>query len=317
MNLSNKTTRRESEQNADCLKWLAKLQELQPAPERDGRGAAPHKPLLLLCVIDMIEAGEISDSTLRLSPSLVFRFQSYWKIVFDRRRNRGEIRMPFHALGTQGIWQTMTADLQLSKHRGTTEVALLNPELFNLFQSESFRANARLLLIQNYFPPNEQVALFAMTNLEAGRCAPLLQKLKAEVKDYQESQRQGRSQRFKIAVVVKYDFTCALTGYRLTTIGGANIVEAAHIQDWSRSRNDDPHNGLALSRNAHWMFDEGLWSADEDHTVLVSKEAFVEKSIDEFSLKALHGRRLVFSNHTTMRPGSQYLAWHRKHKFIG
>jgi len=225
------------------------------------------------------------------------------------RRDDVAINDPIHS--------RLTANHQLSKHRGTTDVVLLDPELFKLFQSESFRANARLLLIQNYFPPSEQVALFAMTNLDAGRCAPLLQRLKAEVKDYQESQRQGRGQRFKIAVVVKYDFTCALTGYRLTTIGGANIVEAAHIQDWARSRNDDPHNGLALSRNAHWMFDEGLWSADDDNTVLVSKEAFVEKSFDGFSLKALHGRRLVFSNHTTMRPGSQYLAWHRKHKFLG
>ena len=70
MNLSNKAAHRELERNAGYIKWLAKLQELQPAPERDGRGAAPHKPLLLLCVIDMVEAGEISDGTLRLSPGL-------------------------------------------------------------------------------------------------------------------------------------------------------------------------------------------------------------------------------------------------------
>ena len=41
-------------------KWLGKLTRLNPASGRGQcRGQAPHKPLLLLCVVDMTEAGEL------------------------------------------------------------------------------------------------------------------------------------------------------------------------------------------------------------------------------------------------------------------
>ena len=33
-------------------------------------------------------------------------------------------------------------------------------------------------------------------------------------------------------------------------------VDAAHIESWATSENDDIQNGLALCKNAHWMFDE-------------------------------------------------------------
>ena len=61
--------------------------------------------------------------------------------------------------------------------------------------------------------------------------------------------------------VVAYKHTCALTGYRMTTLdmgGMESIVDAAHIHAFSDSRNNDPRNGLALSKNAHWQFDRGL-----------------------------------------------------------
>jgi len=42
--------------------WLGKLTRLNPAPGRGHcRGKAPDKPLLLLCLVDMAEAGEAPD----------------------------------------------------------------------------------------------------------------------------------------------------------------------------------------------------------------------------------------------------------------
>jgi len=58
-------------------------------------------------------------------------------------------------------------------------------------------------------------------------------------------------------VVSAYNFTCALTAYRLTTITAGSIVDAAHIHEFRDSRNNDPRNGIALSKNAHWTFDQG------------------------------------------------------------
>ena len=57
--------------------------------------------------------------------------------------------------------------------------------------------------------------------------------------------------------------------YRLVTIDSGSIVEAAHIHQFADSRNNHPRNGIALCKNAHWMFDEGLWSLDDDYRVLI------------------------------------------------
>jgi putative restriction endonuclease len=67
-----------------------------------------------------------------------------------------------------------------------------------------------------------------------------------------------REARFRRNVVAAYNYTCALTGYRLTTISAGCIVDAAHIHQFASSRNNDPRNGLALWKNAHWFFDTGL-----------------------------------------------------------
>jgi putative restriction endonuclease len=55
---------------------------------------------------------------------------------------------------------------------------------------------------------------------------------------------------------------------RMTTADGAAIVDAAHIEPFAETQNGDIENGLALCKNAHWMFDEGPWS----------KAAFKERS---------------------------------------
>ena len=38
-----------------------------------------------------------------LDADLVTRFQNFWPIVAPRRKNRGDIRMPFHALATDRV----------------------------------------------------------------------------------------------------------------------------------------------------------------------------------------------------------------------
>ncbi|MBC7818368.1 MAG: HNH endonuclease, partial [Planctomycetaceae bacterium] len=122
----------------------------------------------------------------------------------------------------------------------------------------------------------------------------------------------GRDGRFRLDVVPAYDYTCALTGYRITTIGGTSIVDAAHIHEFSDSRNNDPRNGLALSKNAHWLFDAGLWSIDDEYRVIVAKDAFSESSPNQKPLSDYHGQRLLLPGNQSIWPAKKHLAWHRK-----
>ena len=65
----------ESEQKAK--RWLGKLTRLNPASGRGNcLGKAPHKPRLLLCILDMVEAGEFASKVFTRSPGLVLRFRT-------------------------------------------------------------------------------------------------------------------------------------------------------------------------------------------------------------------------------------------------
>lgn len=113
--------------------------------------------------------------------------------------------------------------------------------------------------------------------------------------------------------MVEYRYTCALTGYRCVTDDGATVVDAAHIEQWARTQNDDLTNGLALSKSAHWMFAEGLWSADNDLRVIVNARRFSENVPEPLRLTSFVGRHLQFDPASKLRPSVEYLRNHRTH----
>jgi putative restriction endonuclease len=118
-------------------------------------------------------------------------------------------------------------------------------------------------------------------------------------------------------VVAAYRYTCALTGYRLTTLTGKSIVDAAHIHQFVDSRNNDVRNGLALCKNAHWLFDNGLWTLGDDYRVRVAQGAFAEAAAEPLRLAAYHGERILLPEDRVLWPDPVHLAWHRKKKYQG
>ena len=125
----------------------------------------------------------------------------------------------------------------------------------------------------------------------------------------EEARLTGREARFRIRVVSAYNFTFALTGYRLTTVTAGSIVDAAHIHEFRDGRNNDPRNGIALSKNAHWTFDQGRWSISDDYRVIVAVGQFAEAGPNEDNLLASHhGRRLHLPEDKTLWPDPIHLA---------
>jgi putative restriction endonuclease len=84
-------------------------------------------------------------------------------------------------------------------------------------------------------------------------------------------------------------------------------VDAAHIEPWSETQNDELANGLALSKSAHWMFDAGLWTVDDDLRVMVNAARFVEAGPDALQLRAAAGRPLHFDPQARLRPSLECL----------
>ncbi len=294
--------------NASDNKWLARLGRLRV----DQKGSpAPHKPLLLLTVIEMVEAGILTEPRLPLSGDLTFRFLALWPIVAARRHQAPEIWLPFYHLKTSRIWIPLDANGVPTDERRRAAMAQIDPEFFDCLLDPGFRHRLRLLLIDRYFTdPAERSALAEFANVPLDEA----DRVNDAVVAYESAHRIVREARFRLTVVPAYDYTCALTGYKLVTAQAGSIVDAAHIHPFANSRNNDPRNGLALSKNAHWAFDQGLWSLTDDHRVLLAPTRFKEMGPASMLLAAFEGKRIHLPKEKSLWPDPRHLGWHRQNR---
>lgn len=258
----------------------------------------------------MAESGEFLNRVFALSPGLVLRFKSYGALVTERWPSRLDVRLPFFHLSTQMFWEALDPEMRKATSPEYCAVCEMPTDLFDLLSNSGFRVKARIILIKKYFSAAEQVSLFESLGIRVGpEKNESTSRLMEETED--SAKRKGRSARFAVRVCSEYRYTCALTGYRCVTSDGATIVDAAHIEAWAATQNDDPSNGLALSKNAHWMFDEGLWSVDGDFRVVVNLRAFTEQGPEPLRLSSFSGRHLQFDPAAKLRPSPEFLRTHR------
>lgn len=292
--------------------WLEKVARLNVY--RAKGGPAPHKPLLLLLVLELSENGELAEM-LPLTPELAFRFATFYSVVAHRRSQRPDVRMPFYHLQSEGFWRSLDERGQPAGHYRQAAIAEIDRDFLRFTADAAARDKARRLLVAKYFQPAERPGLYALLAM----AVPSDEQISADglIGEASAAQTRGRVARFRLDVVAAYNYACALTGLRLTTITVGSIVDAAHIHQFSKSRNNDPQNGMALCKNAHWLFDNGLWSLDDDYRVLVAKHRFSEEAPDQKSLSAYAGERIRLPASESHWPDRKYLAWHRKHAFQG
>jgi putative restriction endonuclease len=295
--------------------WLGKLTRLRAGNVESGdvaSGPAPHKPLLLLSIIDLAESGKVLGRVLTRTPELVLRFRSLGTLVAERWPTRLQLRLPFYHLKTQGFWQAFTEGMQPAQSPQSCAVIELHPEFFALLADRDFRAKARMVLIARYFTEIEKAALFECLGISGSSARLSTQDANGVLaKALADGKRKGRGARFQVRVVDDYHHTCALMGYRCFTADGSSIVDAAHIEGWAETQNDDLTNGLALSKSAHWMFDQGLWSVDDELRVVVNSRRFSEAGPEALLLRNSVGRHLQFDPQAKLRPAIELLRNHR------
>jgi len=291
---------------SSCERWLKVAGNLRVDRTR---GVAPHKPLLLLVVAGLAEEGKLAGPVLALTGELTFRLLAFWTVVASRRPQRPDIRLPFFHMHSDGCWTPLDDAGQPTTERRRAVVAKLDPDFLACLHDPAFRNQLRRLLIARYFTdPGERAALYDLVGLPV----PPDDVVKADAKLYEESRERGREARFRLTVVPAYNYTCALTGYRCVTVSAGSIVDAAHIHQFADSRNNHPQNGLALSKNAHWLFDQGLWSLTDDYKVIVASNRFDEAGDAAFLLKRIAGRPIQLPDKRDYWPDKTHLAWHRK-----
>lgn len=279
----------------------------------DRKGSiAPHKPLLLLVIAELAEQGKLTDINLPLSGELAFRFLAYWTVVADRRPQRPDIRLPFYHMRSDGCWTPLDENSQPTLERQRSVSVKFDEMFLACLNDADFRKQMRRVLIAGYFTdPRERTALYDLVGIPV----PPADVVQADAKLYAASRERGRDARFRLTVVPAYNYTCALTGYRCVIVTAGSIVDAAHIHQFADSRNNHPRNGIALCKNAHWMFDEGLWSLTDDYRVIVSANRFDEAGDAAYLLKQMDGGRIHLPANRDYWPDKTHLAWHRNNKF--
>jgi putative restriction endonuclease len=293
--------------------WFRKLGNLKI--DR-AKGPAPHKPLLLLVILELAERGQLPLDCLPLTAELTFLFGTFWRVVAHRRKQRPDVCLPFHHLQSDGFWSAEGEDHQPSPGPRFTEFARLDPEFAAFALRPESRERARRILISTYFEPAERLTLYALVGLPV----PSEEEIERDANEAaaRKAQEQGRDVRFRVDVVTAYNYTCALTGYRLMIRRSAGtIVDAAHIHQFAHSRNNEVQNGLALCKNPHWLFDNGLWTVEDDHTIRVATDQFSEDHTDHKSLGEYAGRKLRLPSNPELWPSPVHLDWHRKHRYLG
>ncbi|MDZ4761821.1 MAG: HNH endonuclease [Alphaproteobacteria bacterium] len=104
-----------------------------------------------------------------------------------------------------------------------------------------------------------------------------------------------------------------MTGLQIINGGGRAEVQAAHIQSVEYGGSDSVRNGVALSGTAHWMFDRGLISIDDDYSVLVAEDRLP----DAAKRLIREERKLILPEREDIRPHRNYLKFHREKVFKG
>ena len=295
---------------------------------------APHKPFLLLALLDLIAQQEITTNFIELNADLLDVFDLYWVKVMGKDKE-GSAVLPFFHLKSEGFWHlipqsghemVLQSTRQIRSLRDLRLVVLgakLDDALFELLLTADNRDVLRRVLIEQYFAPDTRpllVEIGAITKDAFEYSRELLDRSRGIFKIEEaptmdeEYLTDARSVAFRRVVVQAYLHTCAVCGIRLLTPEGRTAVAAAHIVPWSHSHNDDPRNGLALCGLHHWSFDNGLITVTPAHEVAVSATV---PNDDEATaaLRALAGRAIDLPSDTYLWPAAIALKWHNKNIF--
>jgi len=293
---------------------------------------APHKPFLLLSVMDLIAQGRITENLIEPSFELVDTFNTYWAAIMPLGSTTS-MAYPFPRLKTEGFWHLFPnpgfetrIDMEFSSMTRLREVcggAKMDEELFGYLCNTETRERLRAVLISTYFVPEVRalVEKQGRINYDAYQYSQTLLKMAERETQYGEGrgeddfQERVRDQGFRKAVVSLYEHRCALCGIRMLTPDGHTVVEAAHIKPWSEGHDDRPTNGLALCRLCHWSFDEGLMSVGVKYEVLVSKRVQIEQNLPGHIL-TLRDRPIFTPDENQYWPGQDNFDYHRKTAFL-
>jgi putative restriction endonuclease len=305
--------------NSEWQNWLNRLYNLRR--DKSGSHERPHKPALLLSVMNLLDRGIITRNEIPLSDELVATFKRYFAVV-RRENDQPTIQNPFFYLCGDKFWRLVPADGEHDIYRegsvsGAPSVAELRRRvahgafdagIWQLFSKPLVRHKLREALIARYFPDDrEKIAAITATGGVVEPTSALC-----------EAMPPGRDGAFRRIILEVYDYRCAACGVRVLLDQSVSLVEAAHLIPFNVSWNDKPTNGMALCPNHHWAMDRyliapvphgkkraGIWRVNEDRL-----DDRIEGQRD---LVAIAGKSVIPPGEEKFYPALESLRWREDH----
>jgi len=304
-----------------------------------GLGKAPHKPILLLSIIQLIQRKEIVSNRIFITPELLLEFKNIWNIVVDTP-HIPNFALPFFHMRSESFWHLVTKpgmELIVTKSKSIKSFrhlkeciafAEIDRHLFELLSNGKTRKILEQIIILEYFNNKESHYSITASNvnneilkiesqmLNEPKIAYQnhLKELRASLDDDDyEEELFIRGGLFKKTIPKIYNHSCCISGMRIETSQNAQMIDACHIIPFSISNDDTIPNGLSLSPNLHRAFDRGLITINQDYIVRISPTVTENETV--FSLSQFNGNQITLPEKPSWYPSPESLQWHNKEIF--
>ena len=295
-------------------------------------GKAPHKPVLLISIIELIEKGSVCDNRIYVNADLVGTFQENWRLLVSTL-HQPDFTQPFYYLQSEKVDGNQLWFLQpklgysipahiksVTKLAEVLEFGCFTQEVYSLLTDSVSRNVIKTILLDTYFPETKK-NLVRSKEKGDGYIHDLedyiLNEPEAQLKRIKIETEEDvfvRGGLFKKLVPKVYDSTCSFTGMRLENTFAHSFIDACHIVPFSVSHDDKVNNGIALCPNMHRAFDRGLVSVDADYRIIIS-DHITEDENHPYGLKQLQGRKIRLPFGQRYYPSLENLEWHKEKIF--
>lgn len=294
-------------------------------------GGAPHKPILLLSIIELFEKKELTTTEIPVSPELVAAFKRNWSALVETNHTP-IFALPFYHMNSEPFWRLVanpgcemwvkskSSMRNFNNLNTAVAFALIDKELIAFLKESTSRDVLKLLLLDKYFPntksnlkshsETDDDKSFLSEDSETYKKKIEALRLQLDDNAFQEEVF-VRCGIFKREVPKIYNNTCAISRMQVTATTNASLVDACHIVPFSETYDDTITNGIALCPNLHRAFDRGLIAISDDYRVVLNNN-FVENANSAYSLSQFDGVDILLPDNPSYYPSLENLRSHIK-----
>lgn len=298
-------------------------------------GIAPHKPILLISVLQTFQNGINNEQRIYITPELVALFKSNWNSLVTTNHDC-RFALPFYHLTSDKFWKLIPNPgfeniLQLpasmrsfANLNAAVDCAVIEEDLMLLMRDSKSNDILIQFLLDEYFPSSK--SNFSNSSVGQKHLFDEIENkiLKEPSEEYRQEIRKLFEQKneeeiflrgslFKREVPKIYNNTCCISGMRIDALANVSMIDACHIVPFSESYDDTVTNGIALCPNLHRAFDRGLIGIDENYRVLVSKS--FKEDTTSYSIRAFEGKEIQLPKLKTYYPLKENFGWHKENVY--